>query len=133
MNVSIIYLFLIITLFNVCVSRKSGLYPNQNNDNAVEEDVQYDNQYDNQYEYNNYDPYAEQAEQNRRKSSLNTNQQQNQNENQEQSQDTTNGENSQNNEVRTRHLYKYSFKKPYYYYNDTDVIPNWEQRGGIFF
>jgi len=131
MNVNILYLLLIITLFNVCASRKSGLYPGQDNDNNAYEEggnnVEY--QYQN---YENYDPYVEQNQQNRKKSALNTNQEQYQDQNQEQSQNSNSDTNSQNNEIKTRHLYKYSFKKPYYYYNDTNVIPNWEHHGGIY-
>lgn len=130
MNVNILYLLLIITLFNVCASRKSGLYPGQDNDNNAYEEggnnVEY--QYQN---YENYDPYVEQNQQNRKKSALNTNQEQYQDQNQEQSQNSNSDTNSQNNEIKTRHLYKYSFKKPYYYYNDTNVIPNWEHHGDV--
>jgi len=130
MQLNLIYLLIIITLFGICTSRKSSLYPDQNNDNNDwDEEVQQQQQeFDTDYDNNIY----ETNEEPKRKSSLSDNADyQYQDPNDE---DTYNGQYEDVQEpatTKTRHHYKLSFKKPYYYYNDTNIIPNWECAGGI--
>lgn len=128
MKLNLLYFILIITLFGFCVSRKSGLYPDQNQDN---EDEEVQEEY---YGYNN-NAYVDIEEQQNKKNAIygNNEYQEFENDNDNtQYQDTNNDnqkEQQEQQELKTRHQYKLSFKKPYYYYNDTDIIPNWECRG----
>jgi len=130
MQLNLIYLLIIITLFGICTSRKSSLYPDQNNDNNDwDEEVQQQQQeFDTDYDNNIY----ETNEEPKRKSSLSDNADyQYQDPNDE---DTYNGQYEDVQEpatTKTRHHYKLSFKKPYYYYNDTNIIPNWECAGDV--
>jgi len=121
---------LTITLFGLCVTRKSGLYPDSNQDSDNEEEVQ------EEFFGYNYNEYAEveQQQQNKKNAIYGNNEYQEleNNENEDtQSQDSTNDNQQQEEqkELRTRHQYKLSFKRPYYYYNDTNIIPNWEYHG----
>eukprot|EP00833_Pecoramyces_ruminatium_P014075 jgi/Orpsp1_1/1188107/evm.model.d7180000062478.1 len=136
MKLNLYFIIYFITIFGTCISRKSGLYPDQNNDNnSSDEEIQ-------QQEYNDYDGsnYENNYEQPVKKSGLNDNddnqyQDSNIDENYDNSQ--MQYENNQNNEeqkqasIKTRHQYKLSFKKPYYYYNDTSLIPNWVFAGDV--
>jgi len=97
MNVNIFYLLVFIALFNVCASKKSGLYQNQG---ATDGNNNYVNNYNNQQQNEGQ-----------------TNQ--------------GNVQESTENKIKTRHQYKYSFKKPYYYYNDTNIIPFWKYSGDV--
>ncbi|ORX57344.1 concanavalin A-like lectin/glucanase [Piromyces finnis] len=131
MNVNIAYIFyllVLITLFNLCASKKSGLYQNQSQ-NQVDSDSE--GEYNNN---NNNEEYIAQQN-NEKKSALYGNQQQYQ----EVDDSTTYEDNNanvqdsidNNEELKTRHQFKYSFKKPYYYYNDTNIIPNWKIKGDV--
>jgi len=125
MKLNLFSFALIITLFGFCTTRKSGLYPDQDNDN---EEVQ-----EEYYGYNAND-YVDIEEQQNKKNAIygNNNYQEfesNNNENTQYQESTNENQQEQQNEVKTRHQYKLSFKKPYYYYNDTNIIPNWECYG----
>jgi len=129
MNVNIFYLLILITLFNLCTSKKSSFYQNQNQ-NDVDSGSDEEN---NNEDYNNsYEDYIEQQV-NDKKNALYGNQQEQeeQQQEQEQEQENQNATNNENGEVKTRHQFKYSFKKPYYYYNDTGIIPFWKYKGDV--
>jgi len=157
MKLYLFCLLIIITLFSICTSRKSGLYPDQNNNDLDEEVQQQDfyNEYDSNVYQNDDEP--------KKKSSLDDNSnyqnqdyqgyqdyqdyqeyqdyqdyqeyqdyQDYQDSNNYENDNNTQNENTQKQEKpRTRHQYKLSFKKPYYYYNDTNIIPNWECSGDV--
>jgi len=129
MNVKIIYLLVFLTLFNLCVCRKkSGLYPNQNNNDETDDsDVEYNSEQQNQKKsgINNMPVIENQVQdENNNENNQNQSQEENQAENQE-----NQAENQDKYE--TRHQYKLSFKRPYYYYNDTNIVPNWAYSGDV--
>ncbi|OUM61707.1 hypothetical protein PIROE2DRAFT_12204 [Piromyces sp. E2] len=130
MNVNIFYLLVLITLFNLCASKKSGLYPNQN-----QVDSGSDEEYNNDDYNNSYEEYVEQV--NEKKSALYGNQQEQQQNQEEQNINNENNDENQDSTVNTseqinsRHQFKYSFKRPYYYYNDTNIIPHWKYKGDV--
>lgn len=140
MKIQIFYLFLLLVVFEVVLARKSGLYNEnvENDDDSDEEYIENENDVENVQEVNENDYAYDNDNVEEVEVEVNTNEQGNYNNNES-------TENNQNNSIeddnsifptdfgklKTKHEYKLSFKKPYYYYNDTEVIPNWKYFGGI--
>lgn len=122
MKIQLIYLLLVVLLLKVCIAAKSGLYEQENEDNEDNEENEYNEDNGEVLE----ESYENEYENAPRKSSFSVSEEKININPEEKVISKTEKPSTQ---IKKRHDYKLSFKKPYYYYNDTNIIPNWKYFG----